>query len=473
MGCLVWFRSDLRVSDNPALHAAITENAGQVHALFVFCPEQWRLSGWGEIKLDFVYRSVKDLGYELSARGIPLQVASCPTFSLLPETVLRVAQETKSLNVVVNQEVDILEQMRDETVQTHLALHNINWREYSDQTIVPFGEVKTKEGKPYTVFTPFFKSWSGYLEKVGLSAPYAGLEKNGMLGVNRIDYVPPAYSLEMRRLWPAGEGEARRRLALFLGETIQQYHRDRDDLCPGRTSTLSPYLAVGAISVRTILAEAISANGGSLVGGKAGPESWIRQLAWRDFYRHVFHAFPRLARNLPFKLKTENISWRDDPSDLQAWKEGRTGFPIVDAAMRSLLKTGWMHGRLRMIVASFLSKDLLIDWRQGARYFMKVLVDGDLANNNGGWQWAASTGTDATPYFRIFNPWRQSKKFDPHGHFIRENIPELASVSPAALHDVDKLALEASGTGYPSPIVDHALARRRALIAFRSAKPCA
>jgi deoxyribodipyrimidine photo-lyase len=229
---------------------------------------------------------------------------------------------------------------------------------------------------------------------------------------------------------------------------------------------LSPYLAHGVLSPRQCLSAALDANEGRLSGGSPGIETWISELVWRDFYRHVIALFPHVSRGEAFRPEADRVEWRNDPAELEAWRRGMTGYPLVDAAMRQLLTTGWMHNRLRMLTAMFLTKHLLIDWRLGERHFMSHLVDADFAANNGGWQWSASTGTDAAPYFRIFNPITQAERFDPAGEFVRTQVPELAETRGSAtltpwLHGVAR---------YPAPIVDHAFARARALEAFKRAR---
>jgi deoxyribodipyrimidine photo-lyase len=269
--------------------------------------------------------------------------------------------------------------------------------------------------------------------------------------------------------WPAGEAAARRRLEQFARTAVGDYHVTRDLPALDGTSALSPYLAAGVLSVRQCLAAAAAANGGRVDEGEPGPVTWVSELAWRDFYQHVLVAFERVSKGRAFKPETEGVRWRSDPDGLARWREGRTGYPIVDAAMRQLAATGWMHNRMRMVTAMFLTKDLLVDWREGERFFMQHLVDGDLGANNGGWQWSASTGTDAQPYFRVFNPSSQSKRYDPDGNYIRHYVPALRGVSTALLHAPEKLSAEVlRHTGYPPRIVDHDRARVRAIEAFRA-----
>jgi deoxyribodipyrimidine photo-lyase len=250
------------------------------------------------------------------------------------------------------------------------------------------------------------------------------------------------------------------------------YKDQRDFPAINGTSTLSPYLAVGAISPRQCLAAAVECNAGRTHDGQPGCDTWISELVWREFYKHILVGFPRVNKHRAFREETEELPWNDDDDQFQAWCDGRTGFPIVDAAMRQLRQTGWMHNRLRMVVAMFLTKDLFIDWRRGEQFFMQHLVDGDLAANNGGWQWSASTGTDAAPYFRIFNPISQSRKFDPHGAFIRRFLPEIAHLDDDAIHEPygDDAPLLTTKLAYPRPMIDRELSRERVLKAFSELK---
>ena len=266
-------------------------------------------------------------------------------------------------------------------------------------------------------------------------------------------------------LWPEGERAARRRLESFVAKRIERYHATRDLPAINGTSTLSPYLAVGVLSPRQCLEAALAVNNGRLDSGRKGVATWISELVWREFYRHILIGYPRVCMNRPFRLQTESLPWRYDEELFRAWCAGRTGVPIVDAGMRQLVQTGWMHNRVRMIVAMFLAKDLFIDWRWGERHFMRHLVDGDFASNNGGWQWSASTGTDAASYFRILNPFKQSRRYDTNGDYIRRFVPELRDASADELHVPHKH--DALKKDYPQPIVDHEIVRRSAIEAFR------
>ena len=331
--------------------------------------------------------------------------------------------------------------------------------------IVPPDHLKTGAGKFYSVFTPYRRAWDKQVEPFAAILPVPRPARKTDIKPSKFPERIDGFDLTQLRndLWPAGEAEAQKRLERFT-ERLDQYDTDRDLPSVSGTSLLSPYLAAGVISPRHCLAAARK------LGDNKGAVTWVSELTWRDFYAQVLVACPRVSKHRPFKLNTDEIEWRESEEDLQAWQNGMTGFPIVDAGMRQLNRTGWMHNRLRMVTAMFLSKNLFLNWRLGERYFMRQLVDGDLAANNGGWQWSASTGTDAAPYFRIFNPFSQSKRFDPQGTFIKKMCPELESVPAAALHDPEKLtrALEQNDVDYPSFIIDYRASRERAISAFKS-----
>jgi deoxyribodipyrimidine photo-lyase len=274
----------------------------------------------------------------------------------------------------------------------------------------------------------------------------------------------PAPHPAIRCRWPAGEDAATRRLADFVDQSIDRYPRDRDLPAVDGTSRLSPYLAAGVLSPGACLRAALAANQGEIDSGRAGIRAWIMELLWREFYLHLLAAHPALSMHRPMRPETQALPWRDAVEDLQAWRDGRTGFPMIDAAMRQLAATGWMHNRLRMMTAMFLSKNLLLDWRLGEAWFMAHLIDGDLAANNGGWQWSASTGADAVPYFRLFNPETQSLKIDPQGRFLRHWLPELAPLDDRSIHAPS--AAQRAACGYPDRIVDLRDSRMRALEAY-------
>lgn len=479
MRTLVWYRSDLRTADHPALHHAVEAADEGVVAVFMACPDQWREHDWGDVKVDYLRRNLDSLQKRLDDLRVPLLIETVDTFADVPDRLLEVAREHDCDALFMNRELEVNERRRDDAVARVMKLGGIDVHLYHDQTVLEPSKIRTAEGDVYSVFTPFSRRWREVLEDEGgprlVPRPKRLAER-----VCPPDPVPESFAGfdpvgHLADLWPAGEDVAEKQLEAFLGGRASKYKDERDVPSIGATSELSAALALGVVSARTCLAAALAANEGRLEGGDEGLAAWIRQIIWRDFYRHVLVGYPRVSKGRAFKEKTESIPWRDVESeakdDWNAWCEGRTGYPIIDAGLRQLRETGYMHNRLRMLSAMFLTKHLLIDWRQGERHFMRHLVDGDLANNNGGWQWSASTGTDAAPYFRIFNPWTQGKRYDGDGEYIKEWVPELADVPSAALHDPEKLrrALDEAGVDYPEPRVEHASARQRALETFQEA----
>ncbi|APE31111.1 deoxyribodipyrimidine photolyase [Halomonas aestuarii] len=465
---IVWFRSDLRLQDNAALAAAARQ--GPVVAVFLRCLPQWQRHGHGANKLDFWGRGVAALRDGLTGLGIPMLHREIDDFAEAPATLLEIAQRVGARALHFNREYPLDEQRRDAAVIAAFGEAGLAATGHHDAVAFAPGELLTGKGDYYGVFTPFAKAWHRQLtpERIALHDTPAPQPR---LAIDP-DPLPDLPTLEDTpvdgRLWPAGEDAAADRLERFLRFRGRHYQRQRDFPAIRGTSELSPYLALGMISHRQCLQAVLAENDGALAEGDAGLTAWVNELVWREFYRHVAVGFPRVCRHRAFQRHTEALAWRDDEADFRAWCEGRTGYPIVDAAMRQLVATGWMHNRLRMVTAMFLSKHLLIDWRRGEVFFLRHLVDGEFCANNGGWQWAASTGTDAAPYFRIFNPTTQSTRFDPDGTFLAEWLPELAGLPGKARHAPSNDLI--GGVDYPAPIVDHRAARARALEAFKALK---
>jgi deoxyribodipyrimidine photo-lyase len=468
MRTLMWFRSDLRVRDNTALDEACRAADKGVVAVFALCPRQWAEHDWGGAKVDFVLRNVRSLSASLADINVPLLLVRAERFGQLPQKLLQVASRHGCDALYFNVEHEVNELRRDREVGALFERSGRAVHAFDDQTILDVSRIRTGSGHWYRVFTPFRRKWHELLEEQGPPKIRRRPRRQESLGI-RSDPVPEALDgfegASSPELWPAGEHEASKRLRAFASGPLGEYHRTRDSPAQDGTSRLSPYLAAGVLSARQCFAAAVDANDGRVEQGRKGAVTWIVELIWREFYRHVLIGFPRVSMNRPFRPETDQLPWRCDEATFEAWCAGRTGVPIVDAGMRQLREQGWMHNRLRMIVAMFVTKELFIDWRWGERHFMRHLVDGDLASNNGGWQWSASTGTDAVPYFRIFNPFSQSRRFDPQGEFIRRFVPELSELSAGEIHEPGDKALR--GLDYPSPIVDRAAARERVLEAFR------
>lgn len=341
----------------------------------------------------------------------------------------------------------------------------------SGLTIHPPSSVQKSDGAPYTIFTPFMRTWKSLPEPgIPYQAPTYFPASEPLFSLQIPSEPPPKY-------FPPSELEAHTRLESFLSTHLYAYNNDRDRMDLEGTSELSPYLRFGLISANTLTFNAkkltnISKNDDT----KANLDTWLNELIWRDFYYNIMDNFP-FVLNRSFKNNFIHIPWRDSNKDLDAWKNGLTGYPVVDAGMRQLRETGWMHNRARMITASFLTKDLLINWQEGEKWFMEQLIDGDPASNNGGWQWSAGTGTDAAPYFRIFNSVLQGKKFDPFGTYVRRWLPELTSVPEKFIHSPWEMPLDLQskinlqiGKSYPKPIVNHSEAREKALAAYKSSR---
>ena len=466
---LIWLRGDLRVNDNTALSAAAA--AGPCVAVYLLSPGQWLEHDDAPCKVDFWLRNLTQLSQALGELNIPLLIRSAEHWDQAPAVLLDLCRQLKIDAVHFNEEYGVHESRRDTAVTDKLQGEGIAVHSYLDQLLFQPGSVLTKTGTYFQVFSQFrkvcYERLHHSLPRL-VKAPTAQkpLKISGDEIPTRIKgFAPP--SEHLRKLWPAGEVEARRRLDSFTDAQIAYYQAERDFPAKPGTSQLSAYLAAGVISPRQCLHAALSSNQGEFESGNVGAVTWINELLWREFYKHILVGYPRVSRHRAFRPETEALAWRDAPDELAAWQEARTGLPIIDAAMRQLLETGWMHNRLRMIVAMFLTKNLLIDWREGERFFMRHLIDGDLAANNGGWQWSSSTGTDAAPYFRIFNPLSQSEKFDAQGIFIKSWLPELAGLNKKEVHNPQVSGLFGVAD-YPSPIVDLHASRARALAAFKN-----
>lgn len=471
---LMWFRSDLRTRDNTALFNACAKSDDGVIAVFAICSKQWAAHDWGRMKVDFLLRNLRALADSLNRLNIPLKLINTGDFKSVPRAMFRLAKQHGCGALFFNEEYEVNERKRDGEVIRLCEINGVPVHTYTDQVILDVRKIRTDTGGWYSKFTPFKRKWLATLEGHGLPETSPKLRRQKALAVESDEIPEVIDGFEGRRrpdLWVAGEVCAQRRLTSFVANRIESYDRERDFPAIEGTSGLSPYLSAGVLSPRTCLEAALVANDGRSSGGNGGIATWITELIWREFYRHILIGFPRVCVNRPFLASTEGLPWQHDERLFRAWCEGRTGFPIVDAAMRQLAETGWMHNRLRMIAAMFLTKDLFIDWRWGEAHFMRHLVDGDFASNNGGWQWSASTGTDAAPYFRVFNSYSQSRRFDPDGAFIRRYIPELADLTGDSVHEPDLAHVRQAG--YPAPIVDRTQTRERVLAAFRrrSQKP--
>jgi len=462
---LHWFRNDLRLADNRALAQACA-GADRLAPVFVFDERLLAAASMGAPRLRFLRESLDALAEELARRGSRLFVRRGDPRVCIPA----LARELRAGLVSWNRDASPYARRRDAAVRSALEAEGVRVVSCKDRSVFEAGELRTREGRPYTVYTPFRRAWRRRYQEEGSAEPPPLRLPPPPRGV-AAGALPTAAALgargDERELPKAGEAAARRRLRSFLSRAAGDYAARRDFPALDATSRLSPYLRFGALSVRSCFREAREAAADSAPAAR-GIAKWLDELVWREFYAAILESFPHVLRGA-FRPEYDRLRWNDDEAGFRAWCEGRTGFPFVDAAMRQLRDTGWMHNRARMVVASFLAKDLLIDWRRGERFFMQRLVDGDPASNDGGWQWAASTGTDAQPYFRIFNPIAQGERFDPDGAYVRRYVPELRGLRGAAVHRPWD-APRASRRDYPPPLVDHAERREQALARYREAR---
>jgi deoxyribodipyrimidine photo-lyase len=461
MTSIWWIRRDLRLTDNPTLRAAL--EAGDVIPVFILDPA---FSIQSPRRRSFLHEGLAALDNDLRARNSYLVTRHGNPLEVLHQLI----QDTNATAIFAEEDFTPYARKRDSLIASQLPLQLI-----LGQTIYHPEFVKKADGKPYTIYTPYSKVWKSLLTEIQL------LPAPEKISTPANIFLEPLPAYETNLLFPAGEAEALRRLRRFTLESdsklsdtqeqapalqspkIQRYAETRDRMDLDGTSSLSPYLRFGMLGLRQTVSAAKEAEAES-----RGAEVWLNELIWREFYIQILYHFPHVAKTA-FNASLTNIPWRNNESEFVAWKEGCTGMPVVDAAMRQLKETGWMHNRARMIVASFLVKDLLIDWRWGEAWFMENLLDGDLAANNGGWQWTAGTGTDAAPYFRIFNPILQSAKFDPNGDYIRKWVLELRELNAKDIHAPWEKGIKV--TGYPDkPIVDRSLVKERTLNAYKFSK---
>lgn len=469
---LMWFRRDLRVADNAALYAAL-KAARRVYCVFVYDTEILDvLPSRNDRRVEFILQSVDELGRDLAARGGQLIVLHGSARVEIPRLAVKLGVQA----VYANHDYEPAALARDAAVAR--ALDPCAFLTRKDQVIFEKDEILTQGGTPFSVFTPYKNAWLKKLEPFFLK-PYPVEQYAGNLA--QAPGRLKAFSLadigfgttNLQALGIAGGAVAAQKLLADFAPRMARYRDARDFPAKKGPSYLSVHLRFGTISIREL---ARTAWQSMQEGGGEGAATWLSELVWRDFYFMILHHHPRVVTSA-FKPAYDAIRWPNDKALFEAWCAGRTGYPIVDAAMRQINQTGYMHNRLRMIAASFLVKDLLVDWRWGEKYFADHLNDFDLSANNGGWQWAASTGCDAQPYFRIFNPVTQSEKFDADGAFIRRYLPELAHCDARDIHapwtlspDAQRAAGVVIGRDYPAPVVDHAVMRLRALELFKAVK---
>jgi deoxyribodipyrimidine photo-lyase len=464
---IVWFRNDLRLADNPALIAGLGSGRPVV-AVYVLDEVTAGVRPPGAASRWWLSHSLESLDASLHALGSRLILRRGPA----EQAIASLAAECDAEAVYWNRIYDQGSRERDARLKLALSQRGVAAESLKANLLFEPWEVKTVAGEPFRVFTPFWRACRN-LPSPGqplpapkrLPAPEAWPASDRLADWRLLPRAPD-WSGGLGASWAPGETGAIARLTAFLDETVEHYREARDLPAVDGTSRLSPHLAFGEISPRQIWRAATTR------GHSAATEKFPAELGWREFaYNLMFH-FGDLARR-NFRPEFDAFPWSDDSNAVEAWRRGRTGYPIVDAGMRQLWTTGWMHNRVRMIVASFLTKDLLVDWRVGERWFWDTLVDADPANNSAGWQWVSGSGADAQPYFRIFNPVLQGEKFDPTGDYVRRWVPELAGLPDKAIHRPWTSVQRPPAGIYPEPVVDHGKARDRALAAFRSLKQVA
>ncbi|MBX3026150.1 deoxyribodipyrimidine photo-lyase [bacterium] len=458
-----WFRNDLRLHDNTALHAAA--RGDELIPLFVLDPALLARAHVSPPRRRFLAACLSSLAANLAHHGAPLVVRVGD-----PATeVGRLLDESRADRLVFNRDTTPYARRRDAAVRAVARARDVVVEEHGDRVVFEAEAIRSQSGGGFTVFTPYRNAWLARYRAAPppvrgvprLPAPVTDLASAPLPDATALGAADDATAIPS-----GGEAAALRRLERFAAGALRDYARDRDRPDRDGTSRLSPHLRFGTISVRRCVARA-AAQAAAEPAAAAGAGKWIDELIWREFYAALLAEHPRVLGGA-FRRQLAGVAWNDDPAAFAAWCAGRTGYPIVDAAMRQLARTGWMHNRARMIVASFLTKDLLLDWRAGERVFMRHLVDGDPASNNGGWQWAASTGTDPQPYFRIFNPVLQGERFDPDGAYVRRYVPELRAVDARFVH-APWLAPRPP-RDYPPPIVDHAERRVAAIARYEAAR---
>jgi deoxyribodipyrimidine photo-lyase len=478
---IVWFRDDLRLSDNPALHAAAQLGRPLV-CIFVHDEETEGLRPLGGAARWWLHGCLQELGTGLGSRGGRLLIFKGQASKIIP----RLARSCKAAGVVWNRRYGAAERLTDEAIKTELKTHNIGAQSFNGHLLYEPWSLKSKSGGPFRVFSAFWRAAHASGEPGRPLAEPSRLEffdradeidrHSIALADLALEPSSPDWAGGLRARWQRGEAGAQARLKLFLENDITRYADSRDYPDRPATSKLSPYLRFGNISARQVWHAAVASTNAEQAGNTTrNLDKFLSELGWREFSNHLLFHNPDIAsRNLQPKFDT--MRWNDNATELRAWQQGKTGYPIVDAGMRELWTTGWMHNRVRMVVASFLVKHLLFDWRQGEAWFWDTLVDADMANNAASWQWVAGSGADAAPYYRVFNPVLQGEKFDPEGNYVRRWVPELSDVPTSVVHrpwqsETGYSALKpahAHASSYAKRLIDHDYARKRALESYKA-----
>ena len=458
------FNSDLRLKDNPALYHSSLEQRG-LAALYFVNKKKWDDHDDSNLKIKFQLKQLRALRKNLEDKNISLLMIEANGIEDEAKLILEKAKEIKAKKVFINSEYGVNEKRRDSMLERMLNEENILFESF-DTSIIHPSVLKTKTQTFFKVFTPYSKAFREALGDRVLEVLNEPIKQDSLhfpAKIIEVSFPENSIEDEALKLYPIGEDQAQAILNNFIKHKVTEYKNKRDFPGTDGTSMLSPYLTAGIISAKICLSRVFEEYKND---NDRGIRSWVNEILWREFYKYILFCFPEVSKGKSFIEKYDSFEWSNNEEHFNKWKEGKTGVPIVDAAMQQLNKTGWMHNRLRMVVAMYLTKNLLIDWRKGEKYFMSKLIDGDLASNNGGWQWSASTGVDAAPYFRIFNPITQSEKFDPDGKFIRKWVPELNALSPNEIHNPSEEVRKR--IGYHLPLVDLGESRKKAIEAFSS-----
>ncbi|KAK8064102.1 deoxyribodipyrimidine photo-lyase [Apiospora saccharicola] len=471
-----WFKMDLRTRDNRSLWMAsqrAREAGVPLVCMYIVSPQDFEAHLRAPIRIDFMLRTLQVLKEDLAKLGIPLYAETVEKRKEIPARIIQLMEEWGASHLFANMEYEVDELRREAKLVRSCAERGIAMEVVHDTCVVPPGALTTGTGKQYSVYSPWYRSWVAHVhanpDLLDLfdppePNPKSTREKLAALFDSAIPEAPESKRLSEKdatrfhALYPAGEHEAMDRLEKFAEEKIGNYHAKRNFPAQPGTSNISVHLAAGTLSSRTAVRYARDRNKTKKLNeGTEGIKVWISEVAWRDFYKHVLVQWPYVCMNKPFKPEYANITWSYNAEHFDAWP------------MRQVQHMGWMHNRLRMAVASFLCKDLLLDWRMGERFFMENLIDGDFASNNGGWGFSASVGVDPQPYFRVFNPILQSEKFDPDGEFIRKYLPELRGITGKAIHDPygRGAGVQAKKAGYPQMIVEHKASRQKAIDMYK------
>jgi len=473
---IFWFRKDLRITDNHALSQFLKDASSSESFSFIYIKNENSYRYYGEKRINFLYECLEELKNDLSELSINLQIFSGKSGDVFK----RILDEKNPVTVYVNEQVEPYCKERDNAVKELIENSGGRFISFTDSTLFNPGDIKNGDGKQYKVFTPFKNNALSILTKVHYEKKECEFHKSD----NWKEFIfaaIPEFKIEDERselsrseFLKGGRKEGLKLLKNFYENNIHRYKSDRDFPSMNGTSFLSAHLHFGTIGIREAFRTAkVRFDKIKSENDTKEVETWINELLWREFYYHITFHNPQLTYQ-SFKKEYDDLKWNYDETEFCKWCEGKTGYPIVDAGMRQLNTEGWMHNRIRMIVAMFLTKDLFIDWRLGEKYFAERLIDMDFSSNNGGWQWSASTGVDAQPYFRIFNPYLQSKKFDPNGEYIKKYVPELSSLpvefvhEPQIMNSAEQEKYKVTiGKDYPYPMTDHKAAKDIAIRNFK------